>query len=114
MLQAIALLAQLLDLVLAAVELGVARMMAVEAAGIDLDRRRAAACAGALDSLTRGFMHLEEIVAVDLDRGQAEPGRAAGDVAAADRVAKAGALAVLVVLEDLKGRQLPHQRKFNA
>src|SRR5260221_7026638 len=49
--QAIALLAQALDLVLAAVELRVARMVTVEAAGIDFDRRGAAARAGAFDGL---------------------------------------------------------------
>src|SRR5439155_498018 len=52
-LQAVALLAQFSDFVLAAIELGVARMVAVEAAGIDLDRAGAAACAGALDGLAR-------------------------------------------------------------
>ena len=86
MLQAVAVLAQALDLVLAAIELRVARMVAVEAAGIDLDRAGSAAAAGALDRLARGLVHREEIVAVDLDRRQAEPAGAAGDVAAADSV----------------------------
>src|SRR5439155_8151158 len=98
-LQTVALLAQFSDLVLAAIELGVARMVAVEAAGIDLDRAGAAACAGALDGLARRLVDGEEIIAADLDRGQAEAGGAAGDVMAADRVIDAGALAVLVVLE---------------
>ena len=47
---AVALLAQPFDLILAAVELRVARMVAVEAAGIDLDDRRAAAGAGGADA----------------------------------------------------------------
>src|SRR5207245_2835342 len=90
---------------LAAVELRVAGMMAVEAAGIDLDRAGSAAGTGALDRLARRLVHGEEIVAIDLDRRHAEAGGAAGDVMAADRVADAGALAVLVVLEHKDRRQ---------
>ena len=47
MFQAIALLAQAPDLVLAAIELRVARVGAVETAGVDLDRARSLAGAGA-------------------------------------------------------------------
>ena len=68
MLQAVALVAQASDLVLAAIELGVARVMTVKAAGIDLDRRGSAAGAGALDGAARRFVHSEEIVARHRDR----------------------------------------------
>ena len=110
MLQAVALLAQSPDLVLAAIELRVARVVAVKAAGIDLDGARAATGAGALDRLARRLVHREEIVAVDLDRGQAETGRASGDVMAADGVVDPGAFAVLVVLEHEDRRQLQYHR----
>src|SRR5262249_60635544 len=63
--EAIALFTQMLDLVLAAIELRVARMMAEEAAGIDLDRAGAAASPGALDGVARRLMHGKEIVAID-------------------------------------------------
>src|SRR6266851_10233020 len=96
--EAITLVAQPLHLVLAAIELRVARMVAIEAAGIDLDCRGAAARAGALDRLAGGLVDGKEIVAVDLDRRQAKATGAAGDVLAADRVGDPGALAVLVVL----------------
>src|SRR5271166_4065204 len=99
MLQAIAVFAQAAHLVLAAVELRVARVVAVEAAGIDLDRAGAAAGASAFNRLARRLVHLEEIVAVDLDGGQSETGGAPGDVAAPDGVFEGGAFAVLVVLE---------------
>ena len=75
MLQAVALLAQPPDFVLAAVELRVARMVAIEAAGVDLDGARTAAGAGAFDRLARRLVDREEIVAADLDRGQAEARR---------------------------------------
>src|SRR5271165_2600701 len=110
MLQAVALLAQSPDFVLAAIELRVARMVAVKAAGIDLDRAGSAAGTGALDRLTRGFVHRKEIVATDLDSRQAEPGRTSGDVTAADGIAYSGAFAVLVVLEHKDRRQLQHHR----
>src|SRR6202011_3672520 len=63
---------------------------------------------GALASLAGGVVDGEEIVAVDLDRRQAEATRPAGDVMAADRVGDPGALAVLVVLEHEDRRQLEH------
>src|SRR5207237_6989018 len=78
--QAIALLAQTLDLVLAAVKLRVARMVAVEAAGIDLDRAGPAAGTAALDGFARRLVHGEEIIAIDLDGRHAEAGGSAGDV----------------------------------
>src|SRR5439155_22869745 len=81
-LETIALLAQPSDLVLGAIELGVARVVAVKAAGVDLDRAGAAAAAGALDGLARRLVHRKEIVAADLDGGQAEADGATGDVAA--------------------------------
>src|SRR6266702_1749190 len=84
--EAIALVAQLLDFILAAIELRVARMVAVEAAGIDLDRRGTAARTGAFDRLAGGLVDGKEIVAVDLDRREAEAAGSAGDVMAADRV----------------------------
>src|SRR5205823_553267 len=98
------------DLVLATVELRVARVVPVEAAGVDLDRTRSAAGAGTLDRLTRGFVHRKEIVATDLDRRQPETGRTAGDVTAADGVADPGAFAILVVLEHKDRRQFQHHR----
>src|SRR6185312_16691417 len=86
----------------------VAGVVAVEAAGIDLDRARAAAAPRAFDRLARGLVHGEEIVAVDLDRGQPEPAGAAGNVAAAAMVRESGTFAVLVVLEHEHGRKLKH------
>src|SRR6185312_1562211 len=86
MLEAVTVLAQLPHLVLAAIELRVARVMAIEAAGIDLDRAGPATVARALHRLARRLVHGEEIVAIDLHRGQAKAGSATGNVAAADRI----------------------------
>src|SRR5207245_2089764 len=97
---AIALFAQAAHFILTAVELRVARVVTVEAAGVDLDRAGAPAGAGALDRFARRLVHREEIVAADLDGGQSEPRRATGDVAAADRILMRGAFTILVVLED--------------
>src|SRR5580704_5945516 len=108
LLQAVAFFAQPPDFILATVELGVARVVAVEAAGIDLDCAGAAARAGALDRLARGLVHPEEIVAADFDGGQSEAGSTAGDVAAADGVFEGGAFSVLVVLEHEDRRQFEH------
>src|SRR5271170_7079305 len=85
-------------------------MVAVKAAGIDLDRRGAAARTGALDRLACRLVHFEEIIAIDLDRTQAETARASGDVMAANGVSEASALAVLVVFEDKDRRQFQHHR----
>src|SRR5260370_27197332 len=103
-LQTVALLAQFSDLVLAAIELGVAGMVAVEAAGIDLDRAGAAARAGAFDRLARRLVNGEEIVAADLDRGQPETGGAARGGMAAHRLIDPGPLAHLVVPETRERR----------
>src|SRR5712671_5417729 len=67
MLQAIAVFAQAAHFVFGAIELRIARVVAVEAAGVDLDRAWPAAGAGALDRLARRLMHGKEIVAADLD-----------------------------------------------
>src|SRR5215468_615777 len=99
MLQAVTLVAQSPHLVLAAIELGVARVVAVKAAGVDLDGARSAAGASAFDRLPCRVVYGKEVVAIDLDGRQAEPGRSSGDVMAADGVADAGAFPVLVVLE---------------
>ena len=69
MLEAIAVFPQTAHFVLGAIELRIARVMAVEAAGVDLDRARPAAGAGALDRLARRLVHFEEIVAAHLDAG---------------------------------------------
>jgi hypothetical protein len=108
MLEAIAVFPQTAHFVLGAIELRIARVMAVEAAGVDLDCARPAARPGALDRLARRLMHLEEIVAVDLDCGQSETGGAPRDVAAADGILERGAFAVLVVLEHKDRRQFQH------
>src|SRR5437588_821925 len=108
MLQAIAVFAQTAHFVLAAIKLRVARVVAVEAASVDLDRAGAAAAAGTLYGLARRLVHFEEIVAVDLDGGQSETGGTAGDIAAADGVFEGGAFAVLVVLEHEYGRQFQY------
>src|SRR5436190_3586284 len=63
--QAVLLVAQLLDLVLAAIGLGVALEMAVIAVELELQQRRAVAVAGPLDRLLRRLVHGEEIMAVD-------------------------------------------------
>src|SRR5262252_4225292 len=111
--QRVGLAARQLALVLGAIELGVARVMAVEALHLDLDGARAAAGAGALDRLARRFVDGEEVGAVDLYARQAEAARAAGDVLAADRVVMAGALAVAVVLEYEDGGQPQHDGKVH-
>src|SRR5689334_20448765 len=108
--EAIALLAQAPDLVLAAIELRVAGMVAVEPAGVDLDRTGALTGAGALDGFARRFMYFEEIVAADLDGGQPKASRPSGDIAAADRVLERRAFAVLVVLEDENRREFQYHR----
>src|ERR1035438_790525 len=105
MLEAVTLLAQPAHLVLAAIELRVAGMVAVEPAGIDLDGARSAAAAGALDGFARGLVDGEEIVAIDLGGRHAEARRAPGDVAAADRIGGRGIFAVAVVFEHEDRRQ---------
>src|SRR5262249_60591658 len=74
--EAIAPLTQPPDLVLASIELRVARMVAVEPASVDLDRARPAATPGALDRLARRLVNGKEIVAAHLDRARSEPGGA--------------------------------------
>ena len=69
MFQAVALLAQTPDLVFAAIELSITRVMAVKSASVDFDRARSAAAARALDRLTRRLVDRKEIVAAELDRG---------------------------------------------
>ena len=69
MLQAVPLVAQSSDLVLAAIELSVARMVAIKAASIDFDRTGSTTGAGALNRLARGFVHREKIVAADFEGG---------------------------------------------
>jgi len=64
------------------IELGVAQVMALKAAGIDLDGAGSATCVSALDCFARRLGHCEEIVVAD----QAEPRRAFGDVMASDVV----------------------------
>src|ERR1700720_2705946 len=73
-LEAVALLAQVSNFVLGAIKLRVARVVAVEPAGVDLDRAWSATGSGALDGFARRLVHLEEIVAADLDAGKAETG----------------------------------------
>src|ERR1051326_900135 len=105
-LEAIAFVTQFPHFVLAAVELRVAGMMAIEAARIDLDSARSAAVAGAFDGFPRDFMHAEEIIAAAFGGWHAEARRAAGDIVAADSVGRAGIFSIAIVLEHEHGGEL--------
>src|SRR5699024_5806959 len=64
----------------------------------DLDERGASSLPGAGDGLTGGFVHGEEVEAVDDDAGHAEAGGAVGDVVRGHRPRARGGFAVAVVL----------------
>jgi hypothetical protein len=77
------------------------------AVGLALDEGRAAAAPGALDGLARGLGDGQDVVAVDLDAGQAIRRRAAGDGRVAAGVGERDLGGELVVLADEQDGQLP-------
>ncbi|MNG92340.1 hypothetical protein D3C79_512720 [compost metagenome] len=83
--------------------------MAVVAAELDLDQRRALPGACAFDGSTGGLVHGKEVETVDGDTGHAEPGRAVGDMVAGNRPGRGGGFGVAVVLGHEDARQV-HDR----
>ncbi len=75
--------------------------------GLALDQGRPAAAAGAVDGLVRGLRDGQDVVAVDLDAGQAVALGAAGDAGVAAGVLERDLGGELVVLADEQHGQLP-------